>query len=294
MITNLNDTTPAAPSGKVNVKWQQDGSGNGSAYVEPCTATTPGAVPTPPNDATKFLDGTGAFSTPSGGGGGGVSLTGTLIAFGPPNPSSSGIPAYNYGTVLNWNGLTLGNSPTSHYFGSVPAYYILPTTLNTPASYSWLGSASQATVTLPILARVQHSFALVQTTSCRVWCGIGAASGGTLETQFPATHMLAFRYDAAVDTTWHAYSYDVGAAAYTDVDTLIAPDTNFHQFAIQADGSGGFNFYIDGTLVANIPSSGHLPGPTVQMGDLIQIDADGVTGASVSLRLVSMQQWYTY
>lgn len=30
------------------------------------TATAAGIVPTPPNDATKFLDGTGAFSTPSG------------------------------------------------------------------------------------------------------------------------------------------------------------------------------------------------------------------------------------
>lgn len=31
MNTNINDTTPAAPSGKVNVTWQKDGSGNVSA-----------------------------------------------------------------------------------------------------------------------------------------------------------------------------------------------------------------------------------------------------------------------
>lgn len=67
MITNLSDSTPAAPSGKVNVKWQQSGS-DGSAYMPPMTSTVGGAVPTPPNDATKYLDGTGAFSTPAGGG----------------------------------------------------------------------------------------------------------------------------------------------------------------------------------------------------------------------------------
>lgn len=36
----------------------------------PCTATASGLVPTPPNDATQFLDGTCHFSTPSGGGSG--------------------------------------------------------------------------------------------------------------------------------------------------------------------------------------------------------------------------------
>ena len=33
MAINLNDTTPAAPSGGVNVKWQSDGSNNASAYM---------------------------------------------------------------------------------------------------------------------------------------------------------------------------------------------------------------------------------------------------------------------
>lgn len=33
MATNFNDTTPAAPSNGVNVKWQTDGSGNNSAYI---------------------------------------------------------------------------------------------------------------------------------------------------------------------------------------------------------------------------------------------------------------------
>jgi len=69
---NYNDTSPAIPSGKAGVKWQAATPDvnpavvrDVSAYVDPCTATAPGAVPTPPNDASQFLDGTGVFSTPS-------------------------------------------------------------------------------------------------------------------------------------------------------------------------------------------------------------------------------------
>lgn len=107
---NYNDTSPAAPSGKLNVKWQAVApdanpsvARDVSAYVEPCTATTPGLVPTPPNDATKFLDGTGVFSTPSGGGGGG-------------NPSfvadGDDMTAWTVGTIgVLANQATTGQSP---------------------------------------------------------------------------------------------------------------------------------------------------------------------------------------
>lgn len=33
-----------------------------------------GLAPKAPNDATKYLDGTGNYSTPAGGGGGGISI----------------------------------------------------------------------------------------------------------------------------------------------------------------------------------------------------------------------------
>jgi hypothetical protein len=72
--TNLNATTPAAPSGSVNVVPQADSPTpppttvvrNISAYVPPPTTSSPGCVPVLPNDATKCLDGTGAFSSKSG------------------------------------------------------------------------------------------------------------------------------------------------------------------------------------------------------------------------------------
>ncbi len=41
MAINLNDTTPAAPAGSTNVAWQEDVSGNVSAYVPSTGGTGP-------------------------------------------------------------------------------------------------------------------------------------------------------------------------------------------------------------------------------------------------------------
>lgn len=43
MATNFSDTTPAAPTGYVNVKWQNDSSGNSSGYVP--AASSGGSLP---------------------------------------------------------------------------------------------------------------------------------------------------------------------------------------------------------------------------------------------------------
>ena len=66
---DFDDSTPAAVGTGKNVIWQKDALSptNISAYMPVATSTVAGLVPAPPNDATKFLDGTGVFSTPSSG-----------------------------------------------------------------------------------------------------------------------------------------------------------------------------------------------------------------------------------
>lgn len=103
---NWNDTSPAAAGSGLNVKFQAatpDSNPsvvrNSSAYVTLATTSAPGIVPTLPNDDTKFFDGKGNFTTPSGGGGGGV-------------PSGSNIAhvvtlAALAGTSSNWSDTTL-------------------------------------------------------------------------------------------------------------------------------------------------------------------------------------------
>jgi hypothetical protein len=103
--TNFTATTPAAPGGAVNVVPQADAPTppptsvvrNFSAYVPPMTSSNPGAVPTPPNDPTKFLDGTGHWTKPSGGGGSGNQNISYYLS-----PTSIIPPEISSPAGLNW------------------------------------------------------------------------------------------------------------------------------------------------------------------------------------------------
>jgi hypothetical protein len=90
----LNSTTPAAPSGQVNVQFQSD---NGSPQQSVSASIpilvgdagsggTAGLVPAPPAGsaaAGKFLSANGTFEVPAGGGEGGITaLTGDVTASG--------------------------------------------------------------------------------------------------------------------------------------------------------------------------------------------------------------------
>ena len=82
------------------------------------------------------------------------------------------------------------------------------------------------------------------------------------------------------------------ATIFTATNTGITPDTNFHQFKITPDGTGGWNFYIDGTLVANIPTgSTGLPVSATQMQWAMEIDSASNTA---NLYVNSMQWWSTF
>lgn len=107
-VDNLSNSTPAAPANSLNVSWQADPVSNDprniSANVPFATATAPGLVPTPPNDATKYLDGTGNFSKPSGSGL--VSTVGITIDGGGSVPSTGikGFIQIPFGcTITGWS-----------------------------------------------------------------------------------------------------------------------------------------------------------------------------------------------
>ena len=107
--------TMGAPSTNQALLW------NGSAWVPTTIAeaqlsltdittnnvstTKHGFAPKAPNDATKFLDGTGAYSAPSLGGSAGGSLAGTY-----PNPTiaASGVSANTYGDAGDVPQITVG------------------------------------------------------------------------------------------------------------------------------------------------------------------------------------------
>lgn len=77
MVYYWSNKTPAAPAGSRNVTFQSDGGSpeKRSAHVGPAGAGVPGVIQLPdPLDGTKYLNGNGSWSTPSGGGGGGGGL----------------------------------------------------------------------------------------------------------------------------------------------------------------------------------------------------------------------------
>jgi hypothetical protein len=136
--------------------------------------------------------------------------------------------------------------------GGPPCYV-----LNASSGTCYLTDAS-ATIALDYLTKFEAWAALGQTNKGRAW--IGGMTYGSMDNATPSSaNVLAFRFDSAVDSHWKAVCLASGGGS-TVVDTGISPNGNFHKFAIKPDGSGGWDFFIDGTNVANIPSgSSGLP-----------------------------------
>jgi len=61
-----NDNVPAPPAGKANVKWQEDGDGNRSAYVDAASGDVTGPGSSTTGDIAKFADTTGKVLSDSG------------------------------------------------------------------------------------------------------------------------------------------------------------------------------------------------------------------------------------
>lgn len=64
-------------------------------------------------------------------------------------------------------------------------------------------------------------------------------------------------------------------------------------FKITSDGAGGWNFYIDGTNVANIPSSS-AGMPTANTPMLYVVETDAQSGDTAQLFIHSMQWWSAF
>lgn len=239
------------------------------------TSPTDGQVLTYDSLAGKWEN-----QTPSGGGGN--APTGSFHAFGVSQPgvtftfACSPVSAGgSVGGPFSGNGASPGPPPYGYRLQAA----------STSCSFS-----DQALQTTPAtMAQIQYYAAMGQTATFRAWLGICANVADLVATN-PAAATIAFRFDSSVDTHWKAY---VGnGSVETVVDTGIAPDVNFHQWKITQDGTGGWNFYIDGFLVANIPTgSTGMPSGTTFMYWAMDIDSATTT---VDIYLNSMQWWSIY
>jgi hypothetical protein len=282
---NFNDTLPAAPSGKVNVKWQADAPNanpsvprNVSAYVpnmvgDSGSGGTSGAVPAPASgDATagKFLKADATWAVPAGGGGGG---------------GTSG-----FSTLLGFRRTTLVVSDGVNVIGANPSYSVGDVWIKTKsdnlvneflatgspwfAATSFVGNnfGNQAGICGQRNYDVGNNihalgvFALARITNVDLWfvfasavgpayTSNGFAPGGNLTPAF--AKCAGFRFSTSQgDTHYQAVTSD--GSSMTVVDTGITPTTNPVKLLIVCDDSvPNIKFYVDGVLGATITT--HLP-----------------------------------
>lgn len=93
MAINLNNTTPAAPAGSTNILWQEDTSGNVSAYTSSAGIITASSVDL--TGQTANIAGTNLITSPTAG----CYRISVYIAVTTRGGSSATLPA----TVFTWN-----------------------------------------------------------------------------------------------------------------------------------------------------------------------------------------------
>jgi hypothetical protein len=116
-------------------------------------------------------------------------------------------------------------------------------------------------------------------TTARWW--VGVFSGDPMASATPALHLMAFRYDTAVDgTTWHAVT-DNGSGTPTVTDTTVTVAvTTSYRLRILVDSAGAnVRFYINGILRATHTTT--LPTSTQDLGYCNQVQTGNATAKSV-------------
>jgi hypothetical protein len=173
-VDNLSNTTPAAPANSMNVEWQADPTSsdprNISANVPFATATTPGLVPTPPNDATKYLDGTGNWSKPSGSG---QTRTLTIVIDGGGATPSTGAKApiqIPFGaTITGWSAMLDQAGSFSMDLWFIAGSGAPPTAPNIPTSANKISASAPVSISSAQAAAGGASAISTWTTALSQW-----------------------------------------------------------------------------------------------------------------------------
>lgn len=253
------------------------------------STTKHGYAPKAPNDATKYLDGTGVYSVPAGGGGGGGGApAGTMHAFVFNSSATPGagnqIGAQFSNTGAGGGAVTVANTSPS---GSAPSNYRLT---SGTASYGEFTDGSGGNQTLlSQLDTFRFWGRLVSAGSGNFFIGFLGGIGNIWNTANPATALACFRFIQGTDTHWQAY-VSTNGSTFTAVDTGITPDSNWHLFTIKRDPSTGtLTFYIDGVSVATIATSATgFPSAAMNAGI-----ANNAPSGTVAIEFHSIIWWST-
>lgn len=320
-VINLNDTTPSAPANHQNLPWKADAPNpdptvarnvavsvpvmdathggivptpsnvaneylSGQAtYTKPVpdlpadatkyldgtgafsrvpvvTTTVRGLVPDPPNDATKFLNGTGVFSTPSGGGGGGGGGVGSLLGSRRTNrmvcKQKTAGALTEIGDVINVLGtqFTAWEAPNTTQ-GQSTSY----DNASADTACGWQGNTSLNY----LLGNNLHMFAeayLGSITDIIFMVGLFSNSGLGGTTLTSLYNDAYIRFDIQAGDTFFTCITDDGFGGRATTVTAVAPValTSYRFLILLDDTAHNVKFYINDTLVATHTT--HLPGTT--------------------------------
>lgn len=174
--------------------------GGGGGSSSPCTATTSGLVPTPPNDVTKFLDGTCSFSTPAGGGN--VVNTGT--------PLIHQIAVWTNSTTIKGIAVGTTDKPLVGVTGADPAYSKL--TLTNPATAATLTVADGKTAT------ISNTLTLTATDGSTLAIGTGGTLGSNAYTSTAYAPLASPTFTGTVTIPT---PFTIGAVSMTATGTQL-------------------------------------------------------------------------
>ena len=256
--------------------------------------TKHGFAPKAPNDATKFLDGTGAYSV----------------------PSSSATPQYAsfnqvFGIVANGSAATSsGFAPIGAGIGSSGfsvrtdnVYIQVAATAADPASMGQTNTAA-ANRLCSIQAAMAASQAIITPQGCSwfksrvkisvythtmLFIGLSNIADGTVITSdLHANLVIGFRAIAGTDTNYKCITCDGTTQHLTD--SGVAVDTNPHSFLIVPNGGTSIDFYIDGVKVVS-GETNNLPLKTTALAPRVS-ENQPASGAFDACQINIYHMWY--
>jgi hypothetical protein len=235
--SNFNDTTPAAPGGNVNVKWQTDGAGNDSAYVP--TAVNTGGTNVQTANYTIISGDTGKNVVANDA----SALTFLLPAAPPSATFCVFVQNIGVGTLtLSPNGLTLDGSSSSLTILTGQGVYV--STNNT----NYFTERGRPTgVIKPVVV-----FTAGVNTNAQIL--VSAALG--IGVKFPATAPLSFANAKAAATASTVYTITKNGSSFATVTYAIAATTGTFTQASDSTFATSDIFEIDGPVTADATLAG--------------------------------------
>lgn len=238
-----------------------------------------------PNDSSLFLDGTGAFSTPGGGGSSGITTQRVKrTTWGAPNGVNDVASSACVGdTVSTTSVFDSWLDPDGSHGGGTRFGGFAADTFG-----GWMGHPIYRMSYNPECSLVAW---LDRTSDVRWYAGLSdtTIAGFANDDTGSGQNYAMFRFSSfASDTNFQCVVRNASSGP-TIVDSGIAADTLSHRFSILVVSSTSVAFYIDGTLVATIATD--LPADSVKMrvGSLGNWHTTGTTTHGITSFFVQSQ-----